>query len=78
MPKLFFAESNKPIGEITQEQLEFLQDMLEEEGSDDRDYYINVDTLEMFEEEGADESLITLLKGALGDQEEMDIGWSEQ
>jgi len=77
MPKLFIAESEALIGEITDEQMDFLKDVLVDEDDQDRDYYINKDTLEMLEDEGADPELLTLLKGALGDKEEMDIGWSE-
>jgi hypothetical protein len=77
MPKLVFTEGKAPIGEITVEQLQFLQELLVEEDSQDRDYYINRDTLEMLESEGCDEQLLARLKDALGDKEEMDVSWTE-
>jgi hypothetical protein len=77
MPKLFFAEGGASIGEITTEQLQFLKERLVEEDSTDRDYYVNRDTLEMLEAEGCDGPLLARLKDALGDKEEMDIGWSD-
>jgi hypothetical protein len=73
--RLYDAASNAPIGTITEAQLQFLIDQLEEESRRDRDYYINVPTLEMFEEKGGDPELIALLRRALGDRQDMDIRW---
>jgi processive 1,2-diacylglycerol beta-glucosyltransferase len=69
-------ETRKPLGQISEEQLQFLLDQLVEESVEDRDYYINRDTLEMFEEDGADPALLTVLRTALGEREEMEIEWS--
>ncbi len=77
MPKLVFTEGKALIGEITAEQLQFLQELLVEEDSQDRDYYINRDTLDMLESEGCDPQLLARLKDALGDKEEMDVSWME-
>lgn len=75
MPKLYLVESNALIGEISEDSLEFLIENLEEEDSGDRDYFIDKDTLEMLEDEGAEPGLLSLLRDALGDKEEMDIRW---
>ena len=64
------------LGTITDEQLQFLVDQLEEESDDDTDYYINKATLDMIEESGADAALLALLRRALGTREEMDIRWT--
>jgi len=64
------------IGSISEEQLKFLVDQLEEESATDQDYYINRATIEMFSKRGADEELLKLLTGALGDREDMEIEWS--
>jgi hypothetical protein len=48
------------LGEITEEQLQFLIDHLEEESSDDQDYYLNRATLEIFEQAGADSALLSV------------------
>jgi hypothetical protein len=77
MPRLFFTDSGATIAEITAEQLDFLNEVLVAEDPEDRDYYVNQDTLEMLEEEGCDPELLTRLKSALGDNEEMDIGWDD-
>jgi processive 1,2-diacylglycerol beta-glucosyltransferase len=75
MPKLYLVESNALIGEISEDSLEFLIENLEEEDSGDRDYFIDKDTLEMLEDAGAEPGLLSLLRDALGDKEEMDIRW---
>ena len=69
-------KSGVPIGSISEEQLRFLIDQLEEETTADQDYYINRETLEMFAEHGADDDLLNLLRGALGDRDDMEIEWS--
>ncbi len=67
-----------PVGSISEDQLQFLVDQLEEESADDRDYYINRDTLELFANRGVDEGLLNLLREALGDQQDMEIEWTRQ
>jgi processive 1,2-diacylglycerol beta-glucosyltransferase len=54
MITLFDTETNQPVGQITEEQLRFLMNQLEEESTMDRDYYIDLDTLDILEEAGAD------------------------
>ena len=57
MYKLYDAASGESIGTLTEAQLGFLIDQLEEESATDRDYYINRATLDMFENAGADPAL---------------------
>jgi processive 1,2-diacylglycerol beta-glucosyltransferase len=73
--RLYDAATNAPIGTLTDAQLQFLIDRLEEESVHDRDYYLNRDTLEMFEQAGGDPALIALLRGAMGERTEMDVRW---
>ena len=73
--KLFDKASGEPIGEISAEQFKVLQDLLEEESREDNDYYINRATLDMLRDAGADTGLMTMLSGALGDREDLDIAW---
>jgi hypothetical protein len=75
MIKLVDMQNNAEIGEITQAQLNFLIGQMEEESAIDRDYYINVDTLDYFAQQGADAALIALLRNALGSRNDMDIRW---
>ena len=75
MLKLFDAATNAEIGSLTEAQLQFLIDQLEEESTEDRDYYINLETLDIFEDAGADPALVTMLRTALGGRSEMDVRW---
>jgi hypothetical protein len=70
-------ETDRFIGNINEEQLQFLIDQLQEESSDDQDYYINNATLEMFEKNGIDQELSKMFKDALGSREDMEIVWSK-
>lgn len=75
MITLIDMQDNSKIGEITQTQLDYLISQMEEESATDRDYYVSVDTLDYFTREGVDPTLITLLRNALGDRNDMDIRW---
>jgi len=76
MIQLYDKETGASLGTITEEQLQFLADQLEEESPEDRDYYINEPTLDAFEEAGAAPALLALLRKALGEREEMEIRWA--
>jgi len=75
MIELRDKETGDALGTISERQLQFVIDQLEEESSEDRDYYINADTVDMFEEAGADRDLVAVLRKALGGREEMEIRW---
>ena len=70
--------TNVPIGEISETQLQFLVDQLEEEDLEDHDYPITSLLLQTFEAEGADPELVALLKEALGTQETIEIVWTRE
>ena len=63
------------IGELSEEQLDVLVDNLEEEWTDDRDYYLNKSMIDMLQAKGADSALLAMLRGALGTREDVDILW---
>ena len=65
----------KQVGELTDDQLDFLIDNLEEEWSGDRDYYINREMMAMLEQRGADPSLLQMLGEALGNKDEVELLW---
>jgi len=75
MIQLRNKDTSAPIGDITEEQLDFLIDMLEEEDSEDRDYWIDEMTLQYFQENGGDPALINLLQNAIGENEGVEIEW---
>lgn len=66
------------LGSISEGQLQFLIDQLEEESHDDRDYYLNRTTLEALAGKSTDTELISLLRRALGESGEVEIEWSRQ
>ncbi len=76
MIRLQDAERGTPIGTITEEQLQFLIDELEEESVEDTDYYVSTDTVDMLEENGGDPELVALLRKALAGREGLDVRWS--
>lgn len=78
MPKIFNNDTGEFIGYITETQLQFLIDHLEEEAEDDVDYYINNPTIESFQEMGAEDGLIEVLKKGLGNKEEMEIRYEKE
>jgi processive 1,2-diacylglycerol beta-glucosyltransferase len=75
MIKLYDNETNVVIGTITEAQLRFLLAELEEEDSDDQDYYIDANTLAWLESEHGDQALLSLLREALGHRDGMEIRW---
>jgi processive 1,2-diacylglycerol beta-glucosyltransferase len=78
MVKIYDESSGRVYGSITDAQLQAMIDQLEEESREDRDYYINAATIDMFEERGLDAGLVALLRNALGDREDMDIRWARE
>ena len=77
MVKLFDKETGNYIGEITEDQLQFLMDNLEEESSVDEDYYFNETTVDMLKDRGADEKLIKILEKAIGSKGEAELRWEQ-
>jgi processive 1,2-diacylglycerol beta-glucosyltransferase len=75
--RLLDKDSGTEIGTVTDEQLQFLVDNLEEEFAEDTDYYINSPTIDLLQENGADSGLVELLRRALGDREGVEIKWTQ-
>jgi hypothetical protein len=75
MPRLYRLDNGETIGEITDKQLAFLVDQLEEESEDDNDYFIDRDTLELLSDNGADPDLLGMIEKAMGDDDEIDVAW---
>lgn len=75
MPRLIRLDTGDDIGQISDEQLAFLIEQLEEEHDDDTDYYIDRDTLELLSDNGAAPELLAMLEKAIGDDDSMDIAW---
>ena len=76
MVYLYNQASDNLLGEISEDELQFLIDQMEEESTKDQDYAITRMEIAYFSEHGATPPLIELLKQALGDQSEVIILWS--
>ena len=73
MYRLMNIEHDEEIGVITEDQVQFLVDNLEEEGFEDQDYYIDSESLSFLAENGCDEELVTMLADALEDRVNIDV-----
>jgi len=78
MIKLYNTATNQPLGDITDDQLQFLIDQFEEEWEGDHDDYINTATIDVLNDAGADPALLALLQRALDAPGEADIRWSSR
>lgn len=73
MFRLVDLEHDQEIGIITEEQVQFLIENLEEGGIEDQDYYIDEETFDFLAENGDDEELLEMLAETLDGRNEIDI-----
>ncbi len=73
MYALYIKADHHYLGDISDEELQFLVDNLEEEGINDTDYDLSRLTLEYLRGNGLSPRLAQLLEGALGDQDDVEI-----
>jgi hypothetical protein len=78
MIDLYNAATNEPLGSITEADLQVLIDALEEESTQDQDYYIDASTIDVIADGRATEHLVALLRAALGTAEGVDIRWQRR
>jgi hypothetical protein len=77
MVRLIDKSTGKFLGRIAEEDLQFLVDNLEEEDLTDTDYYINRQTLDLLKEKGMSDDLASLLEEAMGEGDEIEIGYEK-
>lgn len=75
MYKLYDNQTGNLLGEVSEEQMRVMMGLLEEESSDDRDYYVNQDTLDMLVDAGAGVELVALLQQAIAEKGEAEVRW---
>ena len=75
---LFDADTNQPLGHITDADLQWLDSQLEKESVDDHDYYFDAATLDMLESAGARPELMAILRALLDGRESVDVRWSRE
>jgi hypothetical protein len=76
MVYLYNKNTQQLLGEIDDNELQFLVDQMEEESTRDQDYSITKMEIAYFSQSGASPHLISLLNEALGEQQEVIILWS--
>jgi len=70
--------TNQLLGSITEADLQVLVDALEEESTQDQDYFIDAATIDVIADGKATEHLVALLRAALGAAEGVDIRWERR
>lgn len=78
MIDLYNASTNQLIGSITEADLQVLVDALEEESSQDQDYYIEQATIDVVADGRATTHLVGLLRSALGSSDGVEIRWQRR
>lgn len=71
--RLTDLENDQDIGIITEDQLQFLIDNLEEEGLEEQDYYLDEDTLSFLAANDCDAELLAMLTEALEGRISIDV-----
>ena len=78
MIALYDVASGAKVGRITEKQLEALIDWMEEESTEDRDYYLTAEDCELMLEQGIDPTLVAALQEALKGREDMDLRYAQE
>lgn len=78
MIDLYNASTNQLIGTITEAELQLLIERLEEESTQDQDYYIDAETIDLLGDGRATDHLLGLLRSALGSSDGVDIRWQRR
>ncbi len=76
MINLYNADTGELVGTLTDVELRFLNDNLEEESAEDQDYYISAATVDYLQDNGASANLLSLLRRAMGENQDVTIRWS--
>ena len=77
MARIYNKQTNAKLGEVSAEDIQCLIDVLEEEDTKDVDYFIDLDTVDILENNGASDALLQLLRSAIGGGESVDIRWEK-
>ena len=75
MIDLYNVATNQLLGSITEADLKVLVDGLEEESSQDQDYFIDRETIDLLGDGRATDHLLTLLRTAVGSSDGVEIRW---
>ena len=78
MIELHDKETGALVAVIGEPEFALLVDGLEEEDSEDNDYYIDATTLHLLAEAGFDKEILQTIGHALGEREGMDLVWTRR
>jgi hypothetical protein len=73
--QLFEKDAGHPVFTVTDEQFDLMVAALEEESTTDTDYYIDEATIEMLQDDGADDALVGVLRCLLDDRDGIEVSW---
>jgi hypothetical protein len=77
MPRIYNKETGALLGTVNDSDVQCLIDVLEEEDTKDVDYFIDLDTVDILESNGASDALVKLLTVAIGATEGVEIRWEK-
>jgi inactivated superfamily I helicase len=77
MPKIFNKQTGARLATVDANDVQCLVDVLEEEDSKDVDYFIDLLTVDILEDNGASAALTEMLRKAIGATEGIDIRWEK-
>ena len=77
MPGIYNKQTGAKLGEVSAEDIQCLIDVLEEEDTKDVDYFIDLDTVDILEDNGASLDLLQMLRAAIGASEGVDVRWEK-
>jgi hypothetical protein len=78
MIDLFLKDSGRLLGTITEAELQYLIDSLEETSPEDQDYYVDQATIDYLADGRATDHLVGLLKTAVATTDGVDIRWQKR
>jgi len=75
MTALYLKPDGSILADLIDNDLLCMQNVMEEESSTDRDYFIDLATVDMLKNAGATEGLTDALTKAIGDSDGIDVEW---
>jgi hypothetical protein len=78
MIDLYIKGTSELLGSITETELQYLEDSLEETSDEDRDYFVDQATIDLLADGRATDHLVHLLKKAVGSGEGVEIEWKKR
>ena len=77
MPRIYNKQTGALLGTVSDADIKVLIDQLEEEDLGDDDYFMDLDTVDIIESAGASQTMVKLLRDAIGNGEGIDIRWEK-